>query len=420
MAILNKITNLNGFKETEIGMIPEDWEVAKFENLVIGGKNNVGKIKQSSYKIFGKYPIVDQGKNFIAGYCDDANLVYKGQLPVVIFGDHTRIFKFVDFPFISGADGTKILQPNTNLINPLYFYFALTNLDIPSRGYNRHYALLREKFIPLPPLPEQKKIVAVLSAVQEAKEKTEEVIRAAKELKKSLLEYLFTYGPVSPEQAGNVTLKETEIGMIPEDWEVVKLKELHLDVSDGNYGEKYPRQSEFIDSGIPFIRANNIRDLKITWKDMRYISEEKHEFLQKGHLKFNDILITTRGEIGQVAFVDEEFVDCNINAQIVRINTKDKIISKFFLYCLACEKSQAQFYELKTGSTLQQLPVGRLLGLKVPLPPFDEQQKIAEILSAVDKKIEAEENKKKSLEDLFKTLLNNLMTGKIRVNNLEV
>jgi type I restriction enzyme S subunit len=215
MAISNKITNSNGFKETEIGMIPEDWEVVKFENLIIEGKNNVGKIKQSSYKNFGKYPIIDQGKNFIAGFCDDENLVYKGQLPVVIFGDHTRIFKFVDFPFISGADGTKILQPNTNLINPLYFYFALTNLDIPSRGYNRHYPLLREKFIPLPPLSEQKKIAAVLSAVQEAKEKAEAVIKATKELKKSLMKHLFTYGPISPKEAGNVALKETEIGMIP-------------------------------------------------------------------------------------------------------------------------------------------------------------------------------------------------------------
>ena len=179
-------------KETEIGMIPEDWEVVKFENLIIEGKNNVGKIKQSSYKNFGKYPIIDQGKNFIAGFCDDENLVYKGQLPVVIFVDHTRIFKFVDFPFISGADGTKILQPNTNLINPLYFYFALTNLDIPSRGYNRHYPLLREKFLPLPPLSEQQKIAEILSAVDEKIEAEENKKKSLEDLFKTLLNNLMT------------------------------------------------------------------------------------------------------------------------------------------------------------------------------------------------------------------------------------
>ena len=453
--------NYNGINQTklkgfELLDLPNGWEVAKFENLVLdkisgewGTENKESPEATGCYVLRGTdFSKVAVGKfdnvpfRYIKNKICEKKKLEEGEILIELSGGSKdqptgRIF-LVTYNLIKNASKTilfsnfvKRLKLKETVVSPEYFYRYwqfLYNQGKTSVYEKRTTGIrnfkyrdfLENEFIPLPPLPEQKKIVAVLSAVQEAKEKTEEVIRAAKELKKSLLEYLFTYGPVSPEQAGNVTLKETEIGMIPEDWEVVKLKELHLDVSDGNYGEKYPRQSEFIDSGIPFIRANNIRDLKITWKDMRYISEEKHEFLQKGHLKFNDILITTRGEIGQVAFVDEEFVDCNINAQIVRINTKDKIISKFFLYCLACEKSQAQFYELKTGSTLQQLPVGRLLGLKVPLPPFDEQQKIAEILSAIDKKIEAEENKKKSLEELFKTLLNNLMTGIIRVNNLEV
>ena len=99
--------------------------------------------------------------------------------------------------------------------------------------------------------------------------------------------------------------------------EVVRLGDFSFDISDGNYSSKYPRQSDFVPEGIPFIRAINIQDGKIVWKDMKYITIEKHSELQKGHLKRDDILITTRGDIGKVAIVSDEFVGCNINAQML-------------------------------------------------------------------------------------------------------
>ena len=106
----------NNFKQTELGSIPEDWEVVIFENAISKKRIKVGKTKQQDYKTFGKYPVVDQSKNYIAGYSDEDNKVYQGPLPVIIFGDHTRIFKFIDFPFIIGADGVKI-QTNGVRIN---------------------------------------------------------------------------------------------------------------------------------------------------------------------------------------------------------------------------------------------------------------------------------------------------------------
>jgi type I restriction enzyme S subunit len=255
--------------------------------------------------------------------------------------------------------------------------------------------------IPFPPLPEQKKIAAVLSAVQEAKEKTEAVIKATKELKKSLMKHLFTYGPVSPKEVGNVALKETEIGMIPEDWEVVKLCEVFSIYAGGDLSKMKYSAIKTDKFKYPIFSNSLINDGLYGFSD-------SYKFLE------NSITITGRGNLGYAIPRYEKF-----NA-IIRLlvliprdkeNLNIKSISEFINY-----KIRVNF----EGSSIPQLTVPKISNYKIPLPPLPIQQKIAEILSTVDNKIKAEEDKKKSLEDLFKTLLNNLMTGKIRVNNLEV
>lgn len=185
--------------------------------------------------------------------------------------------------------------------------------------------------------------------------------------------------------------KQTEVGVIPEDWEVKPIKSLNFDISDGNYSSKYPKASDFRAFGVPFIRANNIKGLKVIDDDLRYISEEQHAELLSGHLKKNDILITTRGDIGQIAFVPERHIDSNINAQLVRINVdKTKNSHRFVGYVLTFGIVQKQFESLQTGSALKQLPIGKLVTLNIPLPPtFAEQEAIAEALSDADALIES-------------------------------
>ncbi|NMD15582.1 MAG: hypothetical protein GYA75_02125, partial [Bacteroidales bacterium] len=255
----NNNTPPQGYRMTELGALPEEWEVVSFESCIIKKNFKAKKIKQQDYKPYGKYPVIDQGQNMIAGYWDNKNEVFGENLPVIIFGDHTRIIKYIDFPFVPGADGTRILIPNISFISPKFFYYSLLNLKIPSRGYNRHFSLLREQKIPLPPLAEQQKIAAVLSAVQEAKEKTEAVIAATKALKKSMMKHLFTYGPVSPEEVENIQLKETEIGPVPEDWEVVKLGEVVEKVK-----QKDPRKDPISEFKYVDVSAISNDLLKIT------------------------------------------------------------------------------------------------------------------------------------------------------------
>src|SRR5207244_706236 len=125
------------------------------------------------------FPIVDQGQKLIAAYTDDDSAVVGDQLPLVVFGDHTRVFKFVDFPFVVGADGTKLLKPKPDL-DPKFFYFACLCLDLPNRGYNRHFKILREQLIRFPHLAEQEKIAAVLWKIQKAVEIEDAIVRNAR------------------------------------------------------------------------------------------------------------------------------------------------------------------------------------------------------------------------------------------------
>ncbi len=115
------------------------------------------KIPTKQYLDQGKYPVIDQGQEFIGGYTNDETGVIR-QLPAIIFGDHTRVFKYVNSPFVPGADGVKIFQAKSFFLPKLLFYF-LQAVTLPDRGYARHYQYLVKSMIPLPPLAEQKRIV---------------------------------------------------------------------------------------------------------------------------------------------------------------------------------------------------------------------------------------------------------------------
>ncbi len=197
---------------------------------------------------------------------------------------------------------------------------------------------------------------------------------------------------------------------LPKGWEIKSIKDLKLDISDGNYSSKYPTQNDFIECGVPFIRANNIKSMTVIDKDMRFISEKQHNELKKGHLKKNDILITTRGDIGQVSLVPDKYIGANINAQIVRIGVSESIFFKYLAYILTYEETQKNIKSLETGTALKQLPVKKLDLLNIPLPPLEEQKKIADILTTVDKKIAFVEENISATEELKKGLMQKLLT----------
>ena len=138
--------------------IPVNWEWIGATTPAVMVSDQGKKVQTKDILEAGKYPVVDQGKMFIRGYCDDSDKVISVAEPIVLFGDHTRETKFIDFDFVVGADGVKLLQPIC--IDPSFYFLVLRWLPLESRGYARHFKLLKAARIPLPPLAEQKRIVA--------------------------------------------------------------------------------------------------------------------------------------------------------------------------------------------------------------------------------------------------------------------
>jgi type I restriction enzyme S subunit len=402
----------DGFRETPLGPLPVEWETVPFDDAILKRRMSVGKVKRQDFKPSGNVPIVDQGQQFIAGYWDDPTAAYDGELPVIAFGDHTRIFKFVDFAFILGADGVKVLVPDRSLFDPEFLYFAFSNLHIPTKGYSRHFKLLRECVLPLPPLPEQRAIARVLRTVQQAREATEEVIAAARELKRSLMRHLFTYGPVPVDQAERVELQETEMGLLPAHWEIGSARDLFPKITDGTHDTP-----EKLSQGIPLVTSKLLKQGQVLVSCADYfISEEDYEaILPRSGVGSWDVLYSMIGTIGEVAIVRPEHPRFSIKNVGLFKTGGDRELAEYTTYWLQSIHAQSYVRARASGSNQKYVPLRLLRDFPIPVPPISQQNEIVRFVDAVEAKTAAEEARRDALDELFRTLLHQLMTGRLRV-----
>ncbi len=386
-----------------------DWQTCAVSDSFV--KNKVGRQNQIPAKDIsevGRFPVVDQGQEFVAGYCDDENKVIDFDLPLIVFGDHTRCFKFIDFPFVLGADGTKVLLPDKKLYDPKFYYFALLALELPSRGYNRHFKTLKERSLPLPPLPEQKKIAYILSTVQQAIEVQERIIKTTTELKKALMHKLFTEG------LRNKPQKQTEIGPVPESWEVVQLSDVCRFQSGGTPSKKNP---EFWKGTIPWVSPKDMKRPRLN--DVTdHISQEALESGSK-LAPAGSVFVVVRGMIlAKTVPVALAEVPMAINQDMRAIVPGPKLRSDFLLYALETLRDNLFKKVGRSGHGTATLMSNEISEFKIPLPDLVTQEEIALAIQSLERKKALHEQKHAKLKDLFRTLLHELMTAKIRVDNI--
>ena len=165
------------------------WERLLFEKCIEKVRYSA-KIATCNYATTGTFPIISQEEDYISGYWNNAEDVFMISKPVVIFGDHTRVLKYVDFDFVLGADGVKILQP-IDTINAKFFLYYLIASKIPSLGYSRHYKLLKELKVLLPPLSLQQDFASKIESIEKQKELIAKSIKETETLFNSRMDYYF-------------------------------------------------------------------------------------------------------------------------------------------------------------------------------------------------------------------------------------
>lgn len=332
----------------------------------------------------GKYPIVDQGRSFVAGYTDNDLNIYHGGLPVIIFGDHTRAMKFIDFTFAVGADGTKILKPTSNT-DPKYFYYFLRSVDIPSRGYARHFSLLKELEIPLPSLAEQKRIVTklekLLGKVKEAKRLRAEAQAAVKDLLPAELHKIF-------EEGKKKSWEEKALG------EICELNPKKSEIKD--------KKDDLLVSFVPMSAVDESLQKIISFQE-KHLSDVKngYTYFQNGDVLFAKI--TPCMENGKVAIAKDLKNGIGFGTTEFHVlRARELVLPEWIYYIIRQSFFRDAAKQKMTGSAGQKrVPVQFLRSYKIPLPPLAEQKKIVAHLDSLSEKInKLQEYQKSTAADL--------------------
>ena len=332
----------------------EGWEYKPFETC-LEKVNKTKKIPSSNYLKEGFYPIVSQEESLINGFHNNHDDIFKINRPVVIFGDHTRILKYIDFDFVIGADGVKILSPIPSLF-PKFFYYSLKSLRLPSLGYSRHYKLLKEQRIPVPPLAEQKRIVDELDLLSSIVEKQKQQLKELDALAQSIFYDMFG-DPVTNEKG----------------WEVKKLEAVckiicgqdHKPVKDES--GKYPI----------------------------YGSGGFMGFASQYRCPENTVIIGRKGNINNPIFVDQKF--WNIDTAFGMVSDKKFLNPLFFFYF--CRNYD--FTKHDVSVTIPSLRRTDVLKITVLVPPLHLQNLFASKIEAIEKQKEAINKSIEETQKLF-------------------
>jgi type I restriction enzyme, S subunit len=373
------------------------------------------KIATRNYQRSGRFPVIDQGQNKIAAWTDDQNAVIDSHLPLIVFGDHTRILKYVDFPFARGADGTQLLKPIDG-IDPLFFYYVCRAIDLPKRGYNRHFGILREKSISYPVnKQEQARIGSTLRAIENAIDVQSELVTLSYKIKKAAMRELFTRGLRGEAQ------KETEIGPIPESWHVATFSEVREWLQYGTSIRCTSTPATYPVLRIPNVEAGRVNAADLKYCDLPQSQADKY-LLAEGDLLF----IRTNGvlnRLGCTAVYCGKPERALFASYLIRARLKRHINSRYAAFFYGSEVGTALVAGRATPASdgKYNLNTGTIDSLLLPLPPTTEEQlEIVSALDAIERKIDLHEQKKLLLEGLFSALLHSLITGEICVSDLDL
>lgn len=360
----------------------------KFIDSFIDVTKYAKKLPTSEYLDSGKHPIIDQGQKQIAGYTDIEEGLFT-DVPAIIFGDHTRVIKYIDTPFFIGADGVKVIKCLDKQANYNYLYYLLPSVRIPNTGYNRHYKWLKEAHLVEHTKEEQEKIVSVLSTIDNILNLCFTQINKLDELIKSRFVEMF----------GDL---ETN----PMNWAVETIDNISILLKSG-----LSRKLSDEDIGIPVIRSGNIQngafypaDIKYWYKDDPQGANTKDYILDDGDILIN--FINSVSQIGKAAIFRSIGRDCIYTTNLFRMKLADNCNEYYFNWFAMSDYYFRQIQSIIQPAVNQaSFTTGNFLKLNIPLPPMEKQLHFATFVKEVDKSKLAVKQSIEKLETLKKSLM---------------
>lgn len=395
-----------------------DWIKIKLEEIILSQNDKSKQVKSIEYLSSGTFPIIDQSEIFIAGYFEDKNKVISKNLPYTVFGDHTRHVKFIDFPFVCGADGTQLLKPKFD-IDEKYFYFVILNASylIGNFGYDRHFKHLKEfKSYFSYNKPEQTLIAQILTTADKAIAQTEALIAKYQRIKTGLMQDLLTHGV---DEHGNIRSEKThrfkiEKGQkVPVEWEVLDFgNEEYFTLATG--GTPSTGRIEYWEDGIiPWMSSGEVHKKEIHSTD-NFITELGLRNSNARFYPIGSIVMALAGQgktRGTVAITKIELTSNQSIAAI--IPNQERVNSEFVFYYLS--NSYETLRSISAGAGRAGLNLSILSKFVLPIPGLKEQKAISKVLRKTDKRINDEITKKEKLQSIKTGLMQDLLSGKVRV-----
>jgi len=418
-----------GYKKTKIGEIPVDWEIDELKKItsyvdyrgktppkvdqgifLVTAKNiRSGRIDYERSKEYVPTELYEEIMSRGKPLLGDVLITTEAPFGEVAYIDNENIALAQRIIKYRGFD--KIIRNDFLRYTFLSDYFQ-NSLDRESTGSTVKGikgSRLHKLNILIPPLQEQKKIAKILITVDEKIAIITTKIQATESIKKGLMQRLLTQG------IGHTKFKESKLGRIPESWDVVNFEELLSDERNAlGYGILQPGTG--VEDGVPMLRTVDLTETGLVpnTKVIKVTHEMSKQF-SKTVLKDGDIILSVMGTLGRTVLVQEEWIGWNVNRALAVIRLNDKMINKYLIQYFKSPIFKNIIRTQSLGSAQMRINLSELRIYPVPLPSKKEQKEIADILFSVDDKLEVLQNKKSAYQDLKKGLMQQLLTGKVRV-----
>ena len=339
----------------EIQNCPVEW---KELGEVVDTVTSPVKLTKKEYQVTGRIPIVDQGEQFVAGYADNEKYLEKDEY--IIFGDHSEHVKYVDFAFVQGADGLKILKPRRG-INAKYLYYCVCNFYKKEGNYKRHWSNVKITLIPIPPLKIQEKIVQILDKM------TEYVTELTSELTSRKKQYSY--------YRDKLLSFEDEVYQV--EWKT--LSEIAKDFGRGKSKHRPRNDVRLYGGDIPFIQTGDIRE---AGKWIENYSQTYSEFglQQSKQWEKGTLCITIAANIAETGLLG--FDACFPDSIIGFVANPEFAITEYVYYYLNSIKDYLA--NKSYGSAQDNLNLSTFSSLKIPVPSLEIQSRIVQVLDNFD------------------------------------